>query len=79
MTRGLVTTATGGAAVRWVVTKAWQASGTAARAPPTTFIPINIEAGRTAAVIVFGAASSVVAVFPEHPYIEAGIAVELEV
>ena len=77
--RGLVATTAGGAAVRWGVTKAWRASGTVARAPPTTFIPINAGAGRTAAVIVFGAASGTAAVFPEHPHVEGGIAVELKV
>ena len=79
MARGMVATTAGGAVVRWGVTKAWRASGTAARAPPTTFIPINAGAGRAAMVIIFGAASSVAAVFPEHPHVEGGIAVELEV
>ena len=77
--RGLVTTTAGGAAVRWGVTKAWRASGAAARVPPTTFIPTNAGAGHTAAVIVFGAAPSTATVFPEHPHVEGGIAVELEV
>ena len=77
--RGLVATTAGGAVVRWGVTKAWWASGTAARAPPTTFIPANAGAGRTTAVIVFGAASGAAALFLEHPHIEGGIAVELKV
>ena len=77
--RGLVATTAGGAAVRWGVTKAWRASGTAARAPPTTFILINAGAGCRAAVIVFGAASGAAAVFPEHPHVEGGITVELKV
>ena len=79
MTRGLVATATGGAAIRGGVTRAWRASGTAARAPPATFIPINAGVGRAAAVIIFGAASCTAAVFPEHPHVEGAIAVELEV
>ena len=78
-TRGLVATTAGGATVRWGVTKAWWASGAAARAPPTTFIPTNAGAGRTAAVIVFGAASGAATVFPEHPHVEGGIVVELKV
>ena len=79
MARGLVATTAGGAAVRWGVIGAWRASGTSSRAPSTTFIPINAGAGRTAAVIVFGGASRAAAVFPEHPHVEGGIAVELEV
>ena len=79
MTRGLVAIATGGAAVRGGVTKAWRASGTAARAPSATFTPTNAGAGRAAAVIVFGAAPSTAAVFPEHPHVEGGVAVKLEV
>ena len=78
LARGEVATTTGGAAVRWGVTKAWRASGAASHAPPTTFIPTNAGAGRTAAVIVFGAASGTAAVFPEHPHVEGGIAVELK-
>ena len=79
MTRGLVATATRGAAIKRGVTRAWRASGTAARAPPATFTPTNAGAGSTAAVIVLGAASSMMVVFPEHPHVEGGVAVELEV
>ena len=78
-TRGLVATATGGAAVRGGVTRAWWASGTAARTPSATFAPTNAKVGRAAMVIIFWAASGMAAVFPEHPHIEGGVVVELEV
>ena len=77
--RVMVATATGGAAVLRGVTRAWRASGTAARAPSATFTLTSGGAGRAAAVIVFGAASGTAAVFPEHPHVEGGIIVELEV
>ena len=79
MTRGLVATTAGGAAVQWGVTEAWRASGAAACTPHTTFIPTDAGAGRTVAVIFFGAASSAAAIFPEHPHVEDGIIVELKV
>ena len=79
MAQGLVATTAGGAAIQWGVTKAWRASGTAARAPSTTFILTNAGAGRAAVVIVFGVASGAAAVFPEHPHVEGGITVELKV
>ena len=47
--------------------------------PAAVFILVSIGVGQAAAVIVFGAAPSAATVFPEHPHVEGGIAVELKV
>ena len=47
-------------------------------APADIFIRIIVGAGYPAAVIVFGAAPNAAAVFSEHPCVEGGVAVKLE-
>ena len=78
-TRGLVVATAGGAVVRRGAAKAWRAANAADGAPAFTFIQTDAEAGHPAAVIVFQAAPNAAAIFFEHPHVEGGIAVELEV
>ena len=47
--------------------------------PVAVFILVSARAGQAAAVVVFGAAPSTATVFPEHPHVEGGVAIKLEV
>ena len=79
MTRGLVAATTGGVAVRRGAAEAWRVANAAGHAPAFIFVPTIAEARYPAAVIVFEAAPSTAIVFPEHPHVEGGIAIKLEV
>ena len=68
----------GGAAVLRGAAEAWRAANAAGHAPAFIFISTIVEAGHPAAVIVFGAAPNMAAVFSERPHVEGGITVELE-
>ena len=76
--RWLVTAAAGGAIVRRGAAEAWRATDAADHVPTFVFISAIAEAKQLVAVIVFGAAPNAAAIFSEHPHVEGGVAVELE-
>ena len=47
--------------------------------PVTIFVLVSAGAGQAAAVVVFRATPGTATVFPEHPHVEGGVAIKLEV
>ena len=47
--------------------------------PVAIFILVRARARQAAAVVIFRATPGTVTVFPEHPHVEGGVAVKLEV
>ena len=47
--------------------------------PVTIFILVSAGAGQAAAVVVLRAAPGTATIFPEHPHLEGGVTIELEV
>ena len=76
--RWLVTAAAGGAIVRRGAAEAWRATDAADHVPTFVFISAIAEAEHPVAVIIFGVAPNAAAIFPEHPHIEGGVTVKLE-
>ena len=77
--RRLVAATAGGAAVRTGAAEAWRAANAACHAPAFIFISTIAEAGHPAVVIILGTAPNTAAILSEHPHVEGGVAVELEV
>ena len=59
--------------------EAQRTPSTAACMPVAVFILASTGAGQAATVVVFEAAPNTATIFPEHPHVEGGVAIELEV
>ena len=78
MARWPVTATAGGVAIRRGTAKAWRAVNAAGHAPTFVFISTIAKAGHPVTIIIFGAAPNAVAIFSEHPHVEGGVAIEIE-